>query len=248
MPSLTRLGLLLFTPAALAGSLEEPVAGETAVAEVVERVATLAPPITPGLWAGHIVVNGVRNLPIIGKVEPRTETFVLAHVEERDGNIYIDQHPCYMDVKPVGGVKVDVNEQTQPRLPGANFHFAPGEGAELASQGWVTGWGSEDVDADGQPGVTFDVSALMCSGKLFLSSHAVFTSQARPSPGPSGTGLTGKLNLTIEQWVLGADGACLKLFARDSKDKMTGRFSYVPIPADSSCDSLPKEQWPVRLP
>lgn len=194
-----------------------------------------APPTQ--LWAGHMVVHGVREVPILGRLDPRTDTYVLASVVPREGGYDLVQRPCRTTIAPVAGVRVGFRPDTDARLPEAHLSFRPGEGG-LVAPGWDTGWAEEDLDQDSQPGVTVLVDAPLCGGELYVASQTRSSATARESDG----GLVGELDVTVAQTILGADGACLKLVASDGEHRMRGRFAYAPVPAGTTCaDAI----WPA---
>lgn len=194
----------------------------------------------PTRWAGHIVVQGERHIPLLGDLDPRTDTFVLAEVRPVEGGFEVEQRNCRTVVAPVAGAQVRFLPGVDALLPLARIRFeVAGDG--LVAQGWETGWGEEDVDLDGNPGVTVEVDAPMCGGHVYVASHT----RSAASAGQDGEGLRGSLQVTVEQRILGADGACLRLVAQDSLDPMTGVFVYAPVAADATCEAL-LGAWPVK--
>ena len=55
----------------------------------------------PQAWLGHSRVGSVRQLPILGALRTRTDTWVLARVVQDGDRLLIEQIPCAMEIKPV---------------------------------------------------------------------------------------------------------------------------------------------------
>ena len=125
------------------------------------------------------------------------------------------------------------------QLPHASFRL-DAVGQDLVGPSWSSGWDDEDIDGDGQPGVTIRVKAPLCGGKLFVASETSSKAQATWSAGQ----LEGDIQVVVQQEILGATGPCLKLAASDSVDHMQGQFRYAPVPEGTTCDSLPRSAWP----
>ena len=193
----------------------------------------------PELWAGHQITYGSRKVPFRGRVQTRTDTFVLATVKRDGDRLTLRQKACRVEFRPVGGVKVNMDSS---QLPSDTFRFR-----SLQSGGFVgrskVAWGSEDIDQDGNPGMTVDVDSKVCSGSLFVSNE----SQTRASGAfdGSGAGFSGRARVSIKQTVLGAKGLCLRVVAKDTEEQVRGPFAYVPVPADTTCASLSRRGWPV---
>lgn len=203
------------------------------------------PPPVPGadrsgLYLGHAWVAHERRLPILGLLEARTDTWVLARITDLGDRLLVEQQPCDMAVAPVAGVRVGMSEDAVPRLPIARFELQV-QGEALVAPTWTTGWGEEDLDQDGLPGVTIRVQAALCGGHLQVASTT--WSQARATW--TAQGLEGELDVQLAQRILDASGACLRMAAHDSTDRMHGRIRYAPAPADATCTDLARAAWPV---
>ncbi len=190
------------------------------------------------LWAGHQITFGSREVPFKGTVTTRTDTFSLARVRRREGSIELVQTACRVLIEPVGAVEVTIEATALPRSS-MRFVAAPDDGgfasdAELA-------WGEDDVDGDGNPGVTVRVSAPMCSGELYVSNR----STTKAVGDYTGHGFAGDARVRVVQHVIDAKGACLSVVASDTDERVRGPFAYVPVPADTTCAELLRNGWPV---
>lgn len=194
----------------------------------------------PQAWLGHSRVGSVRQLPILGALRTRTDTWVLARVIQDGDRLLIEQIPCAMEIKPVAGVRVGMTEAAVRALPSASF-VLQAEGEAWTGLPWTSGWGEEDLDQDGEPGVSVQVRSALCGGELAVASQTLSTAQARFD----GEELSGSLQVEVQQRILGAHGACLRAVAQDSVDRMQGSFRYAPAPPGARCEDLPRAAWPI---
>ena len=191
----------------------------------------------PTLWAGHQVALGSKRVPVLGTLETRTDTFVLARLEKVSSGWRLVQEACRVDFAPVGGVSISMDIDALPRST-MNLR-ARDDGTFAASS--VVRWGSEDLDGDGNPGLTVDVDATICAGSLYVSNTSTSDGTARLAP----RFLGGHVDTNVRQSILGAEGACLSRMAEDSNEDVAGPFAYVPVSADATCESLERDGWPV---
>lgn len=190
-------------------------------------------------WAGHQVVRGVKKVPVLGDLETRTDTYILADVTKRaDGSIELMQKACKVKFKKVAGVRVSVDG---PAMPKNKVVFEPVDGVFKSRS--VVKWGSKDIDNDGHPGATVDVNASICSGSLYVTNKATTTALGKTSR--AGT-LTGTVFVRVLQEVLDAEGRCLKKSAKDIDESYRGKFSYTKVDEDATCGEL-LESWPVTV-
>ncbi len=193
-------------------------------------------------WAGHQVVVGSRKIPVLGELETRSDTFVLARVV-RDGDDYVlEQTSCKFEIAKVAGVRIAFPEEA--RFPPTSIRFRrDGDGARVVAEPWVIAWAEEDVDRDGKPGATVLVDAPICDGSLFVGARS--RSLARGEAADDG--LHGELRVEVEQKIHGTSRTCLSMMAKDSADKLRGTFAYKRVPAGTTCASLLLGgAWPVR--
>ncbi len=195
------------------------------------------------LWAGHQILIGHRKLPILGLLETRTESFHLARVERHGDRLLLHQRTCRMEVAPVAGVHVRFLPEGVLRMPPSLIPYAR-RGERWEGGPWITEWGEEDVDGDGNPGATLVVEAPICGGTLHVGGASHASTKATEKSG----GLEGEMRATVRHRLLGASSGCLRLAARDSEETVAGTFAYVPVPADATCESLLAGSWPVRAP
>ena len=95
----------------------------------------------PELWAGHQITYGSRKVPFKGRMQTRTDTFVLARVERDGDELVLRQKACAIDFKPVAGVKVRMDPTGLPR---DTFRFQAKSSGSFAGRSKVA-WGNEDV-------------------------------------------------------------------------------------------------------
>lgn len=188
------------------------------------------------VWAGHQVSFGKRDVPFKGKVRTRTDTWTLARVRHENDRITLTQEACMVVMKPVAGVKVFMDARA---LPANDFDFSS-NGVDLKGSSLVS-WSDEDVDGDGNPGLTVRVDSSVCSGELYVGND----SRTRARAALDGDALRGTARVTIDQTILGAKGACLSVVATDTHEVVNGPFAYAPVDADASCRSLMQSGWPV---
>jgi hypothetical protein len=194
-------------------------------------------------WAGHQVLDGKRKIPIYGDKDTHTENYLIAEIHRDKGRIDIRQKLCRFDVRPIKGVTVSMKPQTVARLPKAHLVFDERPDHSLATEPWTTGWEHEDIDADGFPGATVQISGSKCSGDIYVSSQ---TTTTLVSGHASDDGVTGEISVRVKQKILGATGLCLKLMAGDSEETQTGRFAFRRVPLGSNCRNLADKPWPVK--
>jgi len=203
-------------------------------------LATAAP--QPGtLWAGHQAVHGKREVPLLGKVETRTDSYFLAEVSRDDeGRLVLLQRTCHVEIARAAGVKVSFLPGGTAKLPATKVVFEERGGSLEAS--FRSGWGAEDADGDGAPGVTTVVDAPLCSGKLYVKSES--RTQLRGKL--EGGGIAGEVRAVSDQETIEAEGACLSVMAKDERDAVRGTFAFAPVPAGTTCESLDPARWPVE--
>lgn len=192
------------------------------------------------LWAGRMAVFGERKLPFIGAVEFRNDNYVLAEVvREENGAIRLSQRVCRVAFEKVAGAQASMDPTAPRNMPVAHPQFVPvEEGYEAAP--WTSGWDASDHDGDGYPGIAVRVSATLCGGTMHFASDA--RSSARAVARADG-GLQGLAAIRVSQNVQKVQGACLALVTKDVTQDLVGHFVYVPVPADSTCDTVPESAW-----
>jgi hypothetical protein len=193
----------------------------------------------PETWAGHQITYGWRKVPFRGRVRTRTDAYVVATVERDGDRLTLRQRACRVDFKPIGGIKVHMDSS---RLPVDVFRFRASPGERFAGTSNVS-WGREDIDGDGNPGMTVGVDSKVCSGALFVSNDS--KTNAVGAFDQSGAGFHGDAEVEIRQTVLGAEGLCLRVVAKDTQERVRGPFSYVPVPPGSTCETLERRGWPI---
>lgn len=209
-------------------------------------LAVLAAPDQGGaeeLWAGHQVLLGTRKIPILGAFETRTDSFQLAVVEREEDRIVLRQRTCRMEIAPVAGVHVSFLPEGVPKMPPSIIPYVR-RGTRWEGGPWLTSWSEEDVDGDGNPGATVVVEAPICGGTIFVAGQSRSTTRATEKQG----GIEGEMRSRVGHTILGTSGGCLRLAARDSEEVVAGTFAYVPVPPDSTCESLLAAPWPVEAP
>ncbi len=191
-------------------------------------------------WAGHQVVEGTREVPVLGTLHTRMDTYTLARVRRQGDTVTIDQRACKVDFTDVGGVKVYIDADV---LPDSRLVF---ERVEDTPHYLMTGevvWDEEDIDEDGKPGMRVYVDAPVCSGNLHVTNKTITNARAFGDKGP----FYGEVTVTVRQKILDAEGTCLSGVAKDSYERSKGSFEYTKIKADATCQSLLDEGWPVKV-
>ena len=195
------------------------------------------------VWAGHQVSNGKRKIPLYGEKETHTENYFIAEVHRTQARIDIRQKTCRIDIRPIKGVTPTMKPETIARLPKAHIVLDEKPDGSLSAAPWSTGWEAEDIDADGFPGATVQISGTSCSGNVYVSS---LTMTSLLSGRATDDGATGEVSLRLKQKILGAKGLCLKLMAGDSDETQTGSFAYRRVEPGTTCQSLAGKPWPVK--
>lgn len=195
-------------------------------------------------WAGHQRVEGQRSLTLLGDIETRTDSFVLADVRREGDKVYLTQRTCRVAIAKAAGVKATISDTTARRLPPVSIELQRAGERRYRPASWVSRWDASDHDGDGEAGVTVKVDAPLCGGSLYVSS--VTTTRAMVQP--FAEAIEAWVDVTVEQTILDTSNVCLDLTASDTVERVTGRVQYVPVDADASCESLVRSGWPVTLP
>lgn len=192
------------------------------------------------VWAGRMAVFGQRKLPFIGTVEFRNDNYVLAEVVRgEDGTYRLAQRVCRVAFEKVAGAQASMDPTAPRAMPLAHPVFISKDD-RLEAAAWVSGWDNSDHDGDGFPGIAVHVSAPLCGGSMHFSSDA--RSSAVAVPRDDG-GIQGVATIRVAQYVQKIQGACLALVTKDVTQELLGHFSYVPVPAGTTCDTVPEEAW-----
>lgn len=198
----------------------------------------------PLLWAGRMAVMGTRKLPFIGTVEFRNDNFALARVtRSSSGELELDQQVCHVNFEKVAGAQASMDPVAIRNAPRAQIRFSPESPGVLLGAPWKSGWDRVDYDKDGYPGMAVSVDARLCGGTMHFASDA--TSVARAIAWEDG--LAGIARIRVSQVVEKVQGACLALVTRDVTQELDARFVYTPVPAGTTCDTVPKDAWPDPL-
>ncbi|HEY5283008.1 MAG TPA: hypothetical protein VIM14_09480 [Polyangia bacterium] len=195
------------------------------------------------VWAGHQVSSGKRKIPLYGEKETHTENYFIAEVHRTPSRIEIRQKTCRIDIRPIKGVTPTMKPETIARLPKAHIVLEQKADGSLVAAPWTTSWGAEDIDGDGFPGATVQISGTSCSGDVYVSSQTV-TSLLSGHATPDGA--VGDIALRLKEKIIGARGLCLKLMAGDSDETQTGQFAYRRVEPGTTCNSLAGKPWPVK--
>ena len=212
-------------------------------AQLAANQESVAPEPRVELWAGHQVSNGKRKIPLYGEKDTHTENYFIAEVHRTPSRIELRQRVCRIDIRPIKGVTPTMKPETIARLPKAHVVLEEKPDGSLVAVPWSTGWGSEDLDADGFPGATVQISGTSCSGDVYVSS---LSTTSLLSGRATDDGATGEIALHLKQKILGAKGFCLKLIAGDSDEMQTGSFAYRRVEPGTTCQSLAGKPWPVK--
>jgi hypothetical protein len=193
-----------------------------------------------GTFAGHLVTLGSRDIPFRGKVQTRTDTYVISRVRRQGDRLVLTERACTVAFRKIAGVKVWMDATA---LPASTFTL------HEATDGWVgtshVQWGRQDVDDDGHPGMTVHVDGI-CSGELHVANDSVTMATARvQGEGGSVDRITGTTRVHVRQRVLSTEGKCLQLMADDTAEVVQGPFAYTRVADDSTCESLTRSGWPV---
>lgn len=194
------------------------------------------------IWAGHQLVLGSRSVPILGTLETRSETYLIAKVERDGEEIRLVQKLCKLEIARFAGVRVSFLPEGVLRMPSTSVTFRKKGGTAFEAIPWSTEWNYEDVDGDGKPGATVRVEAPICGGTLYVGSTSRSMARASESKG----GLSGEIRVSVAQRIIESSKGCIGLVARNSEEKMGGTFAFVPVPEGSTCESLLKESWPAK--
>lgn len=195
------------------------------------------------VWAGHQVLIGKRKIPLYGEKETHTENFFIAEVRRTPSRIDIRQKLCRIDIRPIKSVLASMTPATVAHLPKSRIVLEERADGSLTATPWTNGWEAEDIDADGSPGATVQISGTSCSGDVYVSNQSV---TSLVSGHATDDGATGAISAKLRQRILGASGLCLKLIAGDSDETQTGWFAFRRVAPGTTCQSLAGKPWPAK--
>jgi hypothetical protein len=193
-------------------------------------------------WVGHQVSYGHRDIPILGRADTRSDTFVVATVWRTGDHLWVEQRACAVTFAEVWGVTVSMPQTALAALPSApiQFHLDAHGGAHAAP--WFVGWGGEDVEGDGRPGLTIRVDAPLCSGDVYVASGTTSEATGKVTE----AGMVGRMTVRVQQETLGASSRCLTWGERNTDEQQTAVFAFRRVPAGTTCADLARRPWPVR--
>ena len=128
------------------------------------------------------------------------------------------------------------------KLPPTRFEFLRLHGDAVRASPWRAGWGVEDVEGDGHPGITVTVDSTLCGGELHVGS----TTTSAATGHLTEDGMVGLIDVRVQQQIHGADGYCLSVASSDTDERQRGRLAYKRVPPSTTCESLQVDQWPAR--
>jgi hypothetical protein len=203
------------------------------------------PALAEETWAGHQITWGRRDIPFLGRIEFRTDSYVIARATRTGQYLELEQVPCRVDFPVTFGVTIDMEPSTLQALPPAVVQFELLAFGKARSGSWFVGWGSEDLDEDGEPGVTVKVDAPLCGGDIYVANGA--TSQAAGRL--TADGMVGDVWVHVQQEVLDASNLCLLWFSSETDERQQGTFAYRRVEESATCESLlAAASWPVAAP
>lgn len=191
-------------------------------------------------WAGHQITRGHRKVPVLGRLSTHLETFYIAKVRKRGRGYEVIQSACSSNYRPIGGVKVGLRAQFTPPI---HLNFQPDPKGLFRANTQVQ-WSKQDLDQDGEPGLSIDIDARICKGQLYVGDKTRVQSTARFVDNQSWEGeITTKHRFEI----LGSNSFCLRAFARSRDEQAKGRFRFQPLPGPTRCQDLKGRPWPVSV-
>lgn len=195
----------------------------------------------PETWVGHQVTHGRREIPVMGTLETRTDTWVVAEARRIDATtVEITERACRVRVAEAAGARISIPDQAVRKLPATTVRYALHPQTGLWQAGpWRAGWDRRDHDGDGHPGLTITVDAPLCGGRLHVASEAQSIARARWE----GPRFHGELKVKLSQTILGAEGTCLSVVSSDSEERLSGRLGYTRVEAGATCESLERAGW-----
>lgn len=191
------------------------------------------------LWAGRQVTSGVREVPVLGEITTTTTIYTLARVFETEATLLLVDRPCRIEVVSDRGVQLEFDPTSVQRMPPATTRFERTEGGWDASA-WPAGPGSDDLDRDGVAGMSVRVRAPICGGSLAVGTRTESRARGTSSAG----GLTGEVDVRVVRDVYAASNPCLGLVTRHQEEEVAGVFVFVPVPADTTCETMDAVGWP----
>lgn len=195
-------------------------------------------------WAGRQVVLGEQDFTLVGTVDTRAESFVIADVRRYPDRYVMTQYTCRVDMAEVAGVSAKMTDATAQSTPPVTIEIPRDRRGRLAPVTWVSDWGDSDLDGDGERGATVAIGAPLCGGDLYLSSRT--TTKAYPFERDAA--LEASVDVTVEQRILDTSNLCLDLATSDSREQVSGRVKYLPVAKHETCASLLRKGWPVSAP
>lgn len=182
-------------------------------------------------------------MPVLGTIENRTDSFLLAEVRRTAEGVELRQSACSLRFKPVLGVKITMPTTAIRKLPASRIRYRRGDADTLQARPWTVSWAEQDLDGDGKPGVTVEVESPWCSGQIQVASKAV--SQA------SGTltadGLEAAIEVATDQRIMAATSWCLSAGSKDERLDQRGRVRYQRVTPGTTCETLQSAPWPVHV-
>lgn len=236
-PSFVAIGLI--ATAALAPAFAAPAAAPGKATAQTRAAKSDRKPAKWSWWVGHQITRGHRKVPVLGKLSTHLETYYLARMRRKGKGFEVIQQACGSKYRPIAGVKVGFHAEHTPAL---HYNFQPNRKGELRATARVN-WTREDLDKDGEPGLSIDVNARICRGRLYVGNHSRMQSMARWTHPWQ---WDGEIETEHTMQILGSDSFCLRTFARSRKEQAHGRFRFKAIPGPTSCAKLLKKPWPVH--
>lgn len=206
------------------------------------QTATATPSPPAETWVGHQVVLGTRKVAVLGDLDTRTDSYMIAEVTRTGDRVEMRQHACRVEMASVMGVDVMMSDATVARLPRTRVVLQVGGGRAQAAP-WTSSWGTEDIDADGSPGASVTVDAPMCDGTIYVANSS--TTRLNDNR-LDGDGWFGDVAVRVRQRVLGATNGCLLWGKRETDELQSGRFLFRRVAPGTTCASLRGRPWPVR--
>ncbi len=203
-----------------------------------------APEPTTETWVGHQVTLGRREIPVMGTLETRTDTWVVAEVRRVDAaTLELTERACRVQIAEAAGARITMTDATVRALPATTVRYALHPRTGLWQAGpWKAGWDRRDHDGDGHPGITITVDAPLCGGRLHVASESQSIARARWE----GPRFSGELKVKLAQTILGAEGKCLGVVSSDSDERLTGHLAYARVEPGATCEALARAGWLER--